>query len=120
MVGVFFMNLVINAVIFSFIFWFLTFVAKLFYSSKYYDYKLNFYECGFKNMNKKKPIYELNFIMVVLFLLIYDGEFLVLIPFSLNSTFLTLELSLCLFLFLCWFIITILLDYVYICLEWQI
>jgi NADH:ubiquinone oxidoreductase subunit 3 (subunit A) len=120
MVGVLFFQLVVNAVLFSFIFWVITFVAKWLYSSKYYDYKLNFYECGFKNLTSKKPVYEINFIMIVLFLLIYDGEFLLLIPFSLNPTIMTLEFCMFFLFFILWFIITLLLDYVYVSLEWQV
>jgi NADH:ubiquinone oxidoreductase subunit 3 (subunit A) len=120
MVGVFFFQLIINAFIFSFIFWALTFVAKRVYSAKYYDYKLNFYECGFKNLTLKRPVYELNFVMVVLFLLIYDGEFLLLIPFSLNAGFVVVELCMFFLFFLIWFVLTLLLDYVYVSLEWQV
>ena len=37
---------------FSFIFWILTYLAKYTYSNKFYNYKLNFYECGFKILLK--------------------------------------------------------------------
>jgi len=121
MVGIFLTQLVCNAIIFSFIFWALTFVAKLTYSNKYYNYKLNFYECGFKTIIKKKPIFEINFVMILLFILIYDGEFLVLIPFAMNtSLILNPELYLCVFFFFIWFILTVLIDYSYSTLEWQV
>lgn len=120
MAGVIFIQLIANAIIFSFIFWLLTFVAKYTYSNKYYDYKLNFYECGFKNITFKKPFIELNFTTMLLFLLIYDGEFLVLIPFSLNPTYTTLLVSFTIIFFLIWFIIILIFDYIFLVLEWQV
>jgi len=83
--GSFFIYILLSAFIFSFIFWVLTFLSKIFYTNKYFHYKLNFYECGFRNLTKKKISYELNYIMLILFLIIYDGEFLVLIPYAFNT-----------------------------------
>lgn len=120
MVGVFFFQLIINAALFSCIFWALTFIAKRVYSNKYYDYKLNFYECGFKTLKAKKPVHELNFLMVLLFLLIYDGELLLLIPYSLNPPYLVMESCIFFVFFMAWFIITLLLDNLYASLEWQV
>ncbi len=119
MVGILVFNIIINAILFSFIFWILTFVSKYLYSNKYYNTKNNFYECGFKNINKK-PAYEINFILLLLFILIYDGEFLLIIPFSLNANVYTPEVFLCFFFFFLLFIISLLFDYSYSALEWQI
>lgn len=120
MAGVIFFQLITNAIIFSFVFWLLTFVAKYTYSNKYYDYKLNFYECGFKNITKKKPIIELNFITMLLFLLIYDGEFLILIPFCLNINIYALGIYCAFLFFMLWFILTLAFDYIYLTLSWQV
>lgn len=120
MIGVFFLQIVLNSILFSFLFWGLTFLAKYTYSNKFYNYKLNFYECGFKNITKVKTNYEVNFILVLLFLLIYDGEFLILIPFTLYSNFLTFEIMVSIMFFVCWFVITLVFDYAYHALEWQI
>ena len=120
MVGSLFIQLIANAFIFTFIFWILTFVAKYTYSNKFYNYKLNFYECGFKNFSKKKVSYELNFVLFLLFLLIYDGEFLVLIPMSLNPTVLSWEVAGAILFFFLWLIITLLFDYSGKTLEWQV
>jgi len=120
MVGVIFFQLVINAIIFSFIFWILTFAAKSLFSNKYYDYKLNFYECGFKNITKKNIAYEVNYVMVMLFLLIYDGEFLILVPYALNLTRISLEVVICILVFIVWIVAALLFDYSLSALEWQI
>lgn len=120
MAGIIFLQLIINAILFSFIFWILTFLSKLLYSNKYYDYKLNFYECGFKNYSYKNINYEINYSMLVLFLLLYDGEFLILIPFGLNSLALSFEIFFTFFFFYTWLIIVILFDYSFNALDWQI
>ena len=92
MSGVFFGQIVLNAVVFSFLFWGLTFAAKYTYSNKFIAFKFNFYECGFKNLTKRSISYELNFILVLLFLLIYDGEILILIPLCLNPSIVTFQI----------------------------
>ena len=109
-----------NAIIFSFIFWALTFIFKYYYSSKNYNYKLNFYECGFKSLSNIKVQYNVNFTLIILFLLIYDGEFLILVPIALNINILNFISLLLLFVFLMLLIFTLLFDYVFNSLEWQV
>ena len=120
MAGVIFTQIVGNAIIFSFIFWILTFVAKMLYTNKYFNYKLNFYECGFKNLTKKKISYEINYIMLVLFLLIYDGEFLILIPYAFNTSLVSVEVLCCVVFFFIWLLIALIFDYAFSALEWQV
>lgn len=120
MTGVWFVYVIIYIPIFSCIFWILTYSAKLLYSNKYYNYKLNFYECGFKSFTANKIQYNINYIMLILFLLVYDGEFLILIPISLNLTCTNLHMIFCLFCFLYWLLLALVLDYVYNALDWQV
>lgn len=120
MVGSLVNELIISAFLFSFIFWLLTFIAKYYYSNKFYSFKLNFYECGFKSLNKFQISYPINFILLILFLLLYDGEFLIIIPLSLNIAISSFA-SLVLFLyFLIWLHLTLLLDYIFSAIEWQL
>ena len=112
--------LVTNAILFSFIFWVLTFISKYYYSNKYYTSKLNFYECGFKSLTQFQINYSLNFIVLILFLLLYDGEFLIVIPFSLNILVSNLSCFAILFYFLLWLYLTLLLDYIFNALDWQV
>lgn len=120
MAGILFTQLIINSIIFSFIFWGLTFLSKTLYTNKYYNYKLNFYECGFKNLTNKNITYEINYIMLVLFLLIYDGEFLILIPYAFNTAFFSIEVVVCLIFFFIWLLIALIFDYAFNTLEWQV
>jgi NADH:ubiquinone oxidoreductase subunit 3 (subunit A) len=119
-VGSLFGILIVSAIFFSCIFWILTFLAKFFYSNKYYSNKFNFYECGFKSINKFQISYSINFLLLVLFLLLYDGEFLIIIPFSLNILSASPTDVLLLIYFLIWLQLTLILDYVFNALEWQI
>lgn len=109
-----------NAIFFSFIFWILTFIFKIYYSNKNYNYKLNFYECGFKSLNNIKIQYNINFILIILFLLIYDGEFLILIPAALNVNILNFISLFVIVIFMILLIITLIFDYIFNALEWQI
>lgn len=114
------LNIVLNTIIFSNIFWILTFISKYFYSNKYYQLKFNFYECGFTAITKFQISYSINFILLVLFLLIYDGEFLVIIPFSLNLMNSSLNVFILILFFFVWLLLTLFLDYVYSALDWQV
>lgn len=112
--------IICNAIIFSLIFWIITFVFKFYYSNKNYNYKLNFYECGFKSLNNIKIQYNINFTLIMLFLLIYDGEFLILIPLALNINILNFTALFILILFMIFLIFTLIFDYVFNALEWQV
>lgn len=112
--------IVSNAIIFSLIFWIITFLFKYFYSNKNYNYKLNFYECGFKSLTNIKIQYNINFTLIILFLLIYDGEFLILVPMALNINILNFVSLFIFIVFITLLIFTLLLDYIFNSLEWQI
>ena len=55
--------------------------------------------------------------MLILFLLVYDGEFLILIPFSLNLTLVSFEVILSISIFLMWLIIALMYDYAFNALD---
>lgn len=112
--------IVINAILFSFIFWIITFLLKYYYSNKNFNYKLNFYECGFKSLTNIKIQYNINFILIMLFILIYDGEFLILIPAALNFSILNVTSVFLIVIFVIFLIITLLIDLIFNSLEWQV
>ncbi len=120
MAGILYILILTHVLLFSGIFWLLTFLTKYFYTNKYYKYKLNFYECGFKSLTKTKINYSMNFILLLLFLLLYDGEFFILIPFALNIQITSLIPYSLLIFFLLWLILVLLFDYIYNTLEWQV
>ena len=119
MTGVIFLSIIVNALLFSLIFWLLTFFAKTLYTNKYSFYKYNFYECGFKNLKKKNIKYDVNFLLLLLFLLVYDGEFLILIPFAFNVWALNIYYIGALCFFLIWLLIALFFDLIFGALDWQ-
>ena len=90
---------------------------KFYYSNKNYTYKLNYYECGFKSLTNIKVQYNINYILILLFLLIYDGEFLIIIPVALNISLLNFSILFLIFFFITLLIFTILFDLIYNSLE---
>lgn len=121
MAAVLFSTLIVNCFVFSCIFWLLTFLAKFFYSNKYSNHKYNFYECGFKHNTKATPVYEINYLLIVLFVLIYDGEFLILLPLTLNRDLAKTWMFACVaIVFVVWLVLALLFDYSFKALEWQV
>jgi NADH:ubiquinone oxidoreductase subunit 3 (subunit A) len=53
----------------------------------------------------------------MLFLLIYDGEFLILVPLALNVSLLNINSLIILIIFIIFLILTLVIDYVYNALE---
>jgi len=85
-----------NVIIFTMIFWLLTWISEYFYSLKLQTAKKQFYECGFRILSELNIQYNLNFSMLCAFLVLYDVEFILLYPLLFNYTQLT---------FLQWFIV---------------
>lgn len=77
--------LIINLFLFSCIFWLLTFLGEYFYGKKEQISKKQFYECGFKTLSDTNIVFNLNFSMVCVFLILYDIEFTLLYPFIFNT-----------------------------------
>ncbi len=98
----------------------MTVILKYFYSNKYFKNKYNYYECGFRSLTNIQIKYTINYILVILFLVIYDGEFLLLVPFALNINDSDFYSFLLIIFFIFWLIITLLIDNIYNTLEWQI
>lgn len=114
-----FLGIVISAFFFSFLFWILTFLGKWFYSSHFFSYKLVYYECGFKAVRRLTYQLNINFSLLILFVIIYDGEFFILVPASLNFYFTNFLMLVVFFFFFSWLLIVLYFDYIYSVLEWQ-
>jgi NADH:ubiquinone oxidoreductase subunit 3 (subunit A) len=97
--GILFGMFAVYALLFSSVFWTLTFLAKWVYSEKYYNLKVNFYECGFKSLTKMQISYDINYLTIGLFIMIYDSEFLVLIPYASNLPYYSIESAIAIIFF---------------------
>lgn len=87
---------------------------------KYKNYKLNFYECGFKAFTSVKINFSIQYLLLACFLVIYDTEFLILYPVMFNLYSITsVELLLVIFFFLL-LLGALIIDYVYAALDWTI
>ena len=73
-----------NIFIFSLIFWGLTVIGSFFYKKKNHFMKKQYYECGFKAISDVNIQINLNFILLCVFLILYDIEFTLLFPILLN------------------------------------
>lgn len=73
-----------NILIFSIIFWILLIICSYFYKIKNHKSKKQFCECGFKSLSDINIQININFIMVAVFLVLYDIEFVLLFPILFN------------------------------------
>lgn len=73
-----------NVFVFSLIFWLLLILCNYFYKVKNQTSKRHFCECGFKSLSDLNIQINLNFILLAVFLILYDIEFTLLFPILFN------------------------------------
>lgn len=73
-----------NCFIVSVLLWFITFLGSYLYTTKQDLSREVHFECGFFSMNKMIPAYNLNFVISAIFLILYDIELVLLIPYFFN------------------------------------
>lgn len=78
--------ILINFVVVTLIFWLLTLVELMLNKNTDNEIKNDVYECGFNTINKTTFPVTLNTIILLLFVIIYEVEFIILTPFLLNLT----------------------------------
>jgi len=108
-----------NIIIFSLIFWALTVIGSFFYKKKNHKSKKHFYECGFKSIADINIQINLNFIMICVFLILYDIEFTFLFPFLFNVWFLSYFQLFIFILFVFFIVISLYYDILTNSLSWQ-
>lgn len=70
--------------VFGIIFWLLTFLGWSTTKKKNHHYKKKFYECGFSSLDDIDISIDIKFILVAVFLILYDVEFTFLFPLLFN------------------------------------
>ena len=108
-----------NILIFSIIFWVLTILGSYFYKKKNHKYKRNFYECGFKASSDLNLQINLNFIMIGIFLILYDVEFLFLFPVLFNFSKIFFIQFLFFIVFILFIVLSLYYDILLNALNWQ-
>ncbi len=73
-----------NVLVFSLIFWALLLLSSYFYKIKNQASKRHFCECGFKSLSDINIQININFVMLCIFLILYDIEFTLLFPILFN------------------------------------
>ena len=112
--------LIQNIFLFSLIFWLFTWIGEFFYKKKNHVFKKNFYECGFKSTSDINIQINFNFSIVCVFLILYDIEFTLLIPFLVNFININIfNFFLCV-IFIKLIIISLIYDWQMNALNWQI
>ena len=108
-----------NIIIFSGIFWALTILGSYFYKKKNHKSKRSFYECGFKSIADINLQINLNFIMICVFLILYDIEFTFLFPALFNIWSLSAPQLLYFTVFVIFIIISLYYDIITNALSWS-
>lgn len=106
----FFIIIFFNCILVSILLWLITFVGSYFFTVKNNNLQKTNFECGFFTVNKNILQINLNFFTSAIFLLLYDLEFILLIPFFFNFFLINIYYKLIVFLFLIVLIVTLLFD----------
>lgn len=104
---------------FGVIFWLLTYVSLYFNKKKNHSYKKKFYECGFAALSDIHIQININFIMIGIFLILYDIEFTFLFPLFFNLSIATLWTFILFSLFFYLIILSLVYDWEMSALDWQ-
>lgn len=118
--GIFIFFLIQNIAIFSLIFWGLTVAGERFFKSKNHKTKKNYYECGFKSTVDINVQFNFNFIIICVFLILYDVEFMYLMPFFLNLENISMFQFSIFNLFLILIVVSLVYDWQNNALNWQL
>lgn len=108
-----------NIIIFSLIFWLLTWASEYFYKKKNLKSSKQFYECGFKSISDINLQINVNFAIIVVFLILYDLEFVFLVPIFFNLYNIYFFQIILLTAFIVLIIVSILYDWQMQALSWQ-
>ncbi len=108
-----------NCFLISFIFWLLTFIGYLFRDS-YENYTAgSFYECGFRSLQNNTISFNLNTISIALFLVIYEIEFLLIVPHSFSLFFYNDINNTWFIVFILFIFVTLLFDLMLDVIKWE-
>jgi len=111
--------LIQNIFVFNLIFWGLTWAGEYFYKKKSHIAKKQFYECGFKATTDVDIQFNLNFSILCVFLVLYDIEFVFLLPMMFNLYSIWIYSYIILIIFILLIILSLVYDWQMNALNWQ-
>jgi len=109
-----------NVIVFSLIFWLLLLLSSFFYKIKNQNSKKHFCECGFKSLSDINIQININFVMLCIFLILYDIEFILVFPLLFNITYAYIIQIYTFLLFILFVVISLFYDWQTNSLGWQI
>lgn len=109
-----------NVLVFSLIFWALLLLSSYFYKIKNQASKRHFCECGFKSLSDINIQININFVMLCVFLILYDIEFTLIFPILFNLWNISFIQYLYMLLFVLLIIASLFYDWQTNSLSWQI
>ena len=115
-----FLLLAANLFIFSCIFWALSFLGSYVTKVKEQPSKKQFYECGFKSLSDVNIVFNLNFSLICVFLILYDIEFTLLFPIVFSSGFFNFYHFAIALIFILLVLLSLVYDIQFNALSWQI
>lgn len=105
--------------IFAIIFWVLTLINMAFNKKKNHFFKKKYYECGFGSLSDINISININFLLIGVFLILYDIEFTFLFPFIINIGIVNVYSFAVFTTFYLLIIISLLYDWQRDALDWQ-
>lgn len=117
--GILVLFLIQNILLFCLIFWLLTWAGEYFFKKKSHKTKRNFYECGFKSTVDINIQINFNFALLCVFLLLYDIEFMLLVPLYFNLYNSGVFQFCILIIFVCFILLSLMYDWQMNALNWQ-
>lgn len=102
------------------IFWLLSFIGDKYFKNKFYKASKEVYECGFLSTHKLKVMFNLSFFLIACLLILYDVEFLFLIPFYFNFSNLTLTSLIIYWIFYIFILVSFIIDWESVSLAWLV
>lgn len=99
-----------NIVLVSLLFWLLTFFGYL-VRDEFVNYESGlFFECGFRSLQNVNIKFNLNSIIAALFVILYEIEFVFIIPYSFSISVLDIDVVPFFFIFIFFILFTLLFD----------
>lgn len=100
-----------NILILTLIFWLLSYLGTKFFQERHFISSTEFFECGFFSTDSFNIKFNLNFLIIINLLILYDVEFLFIVPYFYNFQSTTLFSSFLFILFLLLVIIALVYDW---------
>lgn len=112
--------LIQNIFLLTLLFWLLSFLGTKFFKKKNYRATTEIFECGFLTTHNLNLSFNFNFLITATLLILYDVEFLFLLPVLFNYNLISLEILGIFLIFVVLIITSFVFDWEMITLDWSV